>query len=265
MRLYQRVIRQTTSRKMGDTDPTTMEEYRALTPQQRKNVRKPALQALIESVAEDNGDGSGVTQAKLDEILEEVRGIKDKFKKANDEIERLDKIVNDQTKILTAQQKFLENIDSERRGQDLIVLGAIDDGDDDGERFNRILNAIEIQPTAIRIKTMKRLGVIDEQNEERRRPIKVTFESRMMRDNVLKNAKKLKNLEDEDPLKKIFLKPDVHPEVRKEEKRLYDVFKVEKNKPDNADFAVVYDRKKRIVTVNGEEIDRFRLFSSSFQ
>ena len=73
----------------------------------------------------------------MDEILDEVRGIKDKFQKANEEIERLDKIVKDQTKILSAQQKFLEDIDFEKRGKDLIVLGAVENYDDD-ECFNRI-------------------------------------------------------------------------------------------------------------------------------
>ena len=63
-------------------------------------------------------------------------------------------------------------------------------------------------------------------------------------------------------MKKVFLKPDVHPEIRKEEKRLYEVFKAEKKNRDNEGMEIVYDRKKRTVTKNGEEVDRFQLFSS---
>ena len=62
--------------------------------------------------------------------------------------------------------------------------------------------------------------------------------------------------------KKVFLKKDQHPDIRQEEKRLYEVFKAERNKPENADKVVVFNRRTRIVTVNGEEIDRFKLFSS---
>ena len=64
------------------------------------------------------------------------------------------------------------------------------------------------------------------------------------------------------PYQKIFLKKDTHPEVRKEEKRLYEVFKTEKRKGENADKEVLFNRRTRVVTVNGEEVDRFKLFSS---
>ena len=83
-----------------------------------------------------------------------------------------------------------------------------------------------------------------------------------MRDSILKNAKNLKDEEEESQYYKVFLKRDTHPEIRKEEKRLYDVFVAERDKPENADHEVLFDRKKRIVTCNGNEIDRFRLFSS---
>ena len=78
-----------------------------------------------------------------------------------------------------------------------------------------------------------------------------------MRDNILRNAKNLKDLPEENQYKKVFLKRDQHPEVRNEEKRLYEVFKAEKNKPENADYPVIFDRRKRIVTVNNEEVDCF--------
>jgi hypothetical protein len=86
-----------------------------------------------------------------------------------------------------------------------------------------------------------------------------------MRNNVLKNAKKLKDIGEENPLRKVFLKSDVHPKIREEEKRLYEVFKSEKAKRDNVGIEVTYDRKARVVKRNGEEIDRFCLFSSHFQ
>ena len=79
---------------------------------------------------------------------------------------------------------------------------------------------------------------------------------------ILRNASKLKDQGENDPFKRVFLKRDVHPDIRREEKRLYEVFKAERDKPQNVDFDVIFDRKKRVVTVNGEEIDRFKLFTS---
>ena len=68
---------------------------------------------------------------------------------------------------------------------------------------------------------------------------------------------KLKDQPEESPYKSVFLKKDQHPDIRNEEKRLYEVFKAEKKKPENAHVEVVFNRKLRIVTVNGDEIDRF--------
>ena len=131
--------------------------------------------------------------------------------------------------------------------------------------FSKILRAIDIDPMNIKISSIRRLGRRDDENREKRRPIKITLEKKGMRTDILRNAKKLGDInEDKNPLKKIYLKPDVHPEIRKEEKRLYEVFKSEKAKPSNAGYEVKYDRKNRVVSVNGEEVDSFRLFSSSF-
>ena len=58
-----------------------------------------------------------------------------------------------------------------------------------------------------------------------------------------------------------MVKTDQHPDIRNEEKRMYEVFKAERNKAENADKVVVFNRKLRVVTVNGEEIDCFKLFS----
>ena len=179
---------------------------------------------------------------------------------------------------MAAQQNFLESIDTDRRGQDLIVLGLTEndapEGNDDeeieegnkrydAEQFSRILRAIEVNNEDVQIKSLERLGRLEEGGtSQRRRPMKVTLETRAMRDSILRNASKLKNQGEHDPFKRVFLKRDVHPDIRKEEKRLYEVFKAERNKPENAHLDVVFDRKKRVVTVNGEEIDKFKLFTS---
>ena len=260
---------------MGDEEPKTLEEYRKLTPQQRKTIKKPALQVILDAIASDDDidvHGAAVVE-KLNEILREIKEIKEKNSRYDDEIKRLDSVINDQNKVLAAQQKFLETIDTDRRGQDLIVLGLAEnaapegeeeeDDDYDEEQFNLILQAIAVVPNSVKIKSIERLGKLDEgEATQRRRPVKVTFKTRAMRDSVLRNASKLKDQGENDPFKRVFLKRDVHPDIRKEEKRLYDVFKAERDKPQNADFNVVFDRKKRVVTVNGQEIDRFKLFTS---
>ena len=64
---------------MVEDDPATLEAYRELTPQQRKAVKKPALQNILDSIATDNGAEPDATVVnKLDQILNELKEIKEK-------------------------------------------------------------------------------------------------------------------------------------------------------------------------------------------
>ena len=244
-------------------EPTTLAEYRELTQQQRKNVKKTAIQNILDAVVTDNGTNpdSNVIE-KLDKILEELKDIKEKNLAYDNEVKRLKNVVDNQNKILTAHQRFMEEIDREKRANDLIVLGLPENEEDDKANFAKVLTAININPANVDVVKFTRLGKREEGNLTKNRPLKVSLEQKSKRWDILKNAKKLKDLDEGDPLKKVFLKPDVHPEIRKEEKRLYEVFKAEKANKDNTGIEVLYDRKKRIVTRNGEEVDSFRLFSS---
>ena len=82
-----------------------------------------------------------------------------------------------------------------------------------------------------------------------------------MRNKVLKNARKLKDSDEGSWMRKVFIKADEHPEIRKEMKRLNDVARLEREKPENAGVEVKFDRKARKVTRNGDTIDSFRLIS----
>ena len=113
----------------------------------------------------------------------------------------------------------------------------------------------------VKIETMERLGQIDLEQFNRTRPLKVTLEQNTMRNNIQKNSKNLKDQPEGSQYKKVFLKRDQHPDIGKEEKRLYEVFKAEKKKPENADKEVVFNRKSHDVSINNEEIDRFKLFA----
>ena len=106
---------------MGDEEPTTLDEYRNMTPQQRKTVRKPALQGILDAIAseDDNVSGGAVVQ-KLNEILKELKDMKEKNTRYDDEIKRLNDVVNDQNKVLAAQQKFLESIETSVSNKNLM-------------------------------------------------------------------------------------------------------------------------------------------------
>lgn len=61
------------------------------------------------------------------------------------------------------------------------------------------------------------MGTRDDNISTKNRPLKVKLDMKSKRSEIMKNAKKLKNLDIKNPLKKVFLKPDVHSKIRKEE------------------------------------------------
>ena len=244
---------------MGDDDiEFSLEDYKEMSVTQRQKVKKSNLLFLLnESIENDR------VSEKLDKILEELANMKGKNDAIDKEIKRIDKTVDDHSKVLSAHQKFMEDLDSEKRAKHMIVLGLKEDeNSSDEDKFLDIVTVIGVNPNEIKAESLVRLGKIDENQMNKTRPMKVTFEKSDMRDKILRNSKKLKEQGDDSWYGKIYLKKDTHPEVRKEEKRLYDVFRAEKSKGENADKEVLFDRKTRVVTVNGQEIDRFKLFSA---
>ena len=61
-----------------------------------------------------------------------------------------------------------------------------------------------------------------------------------------------------DPFKKIFIKKDMHPGVRREFNRLRESEKAQRESPDNNGRTIVYDRESRTIAVDGVVVDRFR-------
>ena len=239
---------------------TKLEDYKGLTATQRKQINKNELLALLDEAIDEN---SIIT--KLDVIINQLKQMQEKNESQDKEIERLEGIIKTQGKILSDHQKFMEGLDAEKRAKDIIVLGLKEEeGQDDSEKFLEIVDTVGVKRTDVEVSCVARLGKIDEEqiDEDKTRPLKVTLEERAMRDMILRNSKNLKDLPETSQFKRVFLKRDQHPEVRKEEKRLYEVFKAEKKKPENADLPVLFDRRNRVVTVNNEEVDRFKLFSS---
>ena len=73
------------------------------------------------------------------------------------------------------------------------------------------------------------------------------------------NTKALKDIQG---YKKIYIKRDTHPSIRKEHARLIKKEKAEKEKPGNVGIEIKYDRKRRVLLRAGDVIDKF---NPSFQ
>ena len=165
-----------------------------------------------------------------------------------------------QSEIILQHQLFLEQLDRQKRETNLVLFG-IPDGQEsfdgattDDDKIKKVWTAVEADPDIITIRSHRRLGRVI--NGNRPRPLLVDVESKSIRDEMLEKSKKLKELQEN--YKKIYIKKDSHPEVRKEWKRLRDAEEVEKNKPSNSGCTIRLDFKQRVLYKNDIAIDKWR-------
>ena len=100
-----------------------------------------------------------------------------------------------------------------------------------------------------------RLGELKE-GTNRPRPILVTLNNVSERTEILEHAKRLKGADER--FSKIYLKKDLHPDVRKEWKRLRDALRTEKAKAGNVSAKIFLDYNQGVLKRDDTVIDRYK-------
>ena len=136
------------------------------------------------------------------------------------------------------------------REANIVILGVPDENEllegatTDQEKLNKIWTKIGVNGV---VGTHRMLGGnprgSDESSAPRRRPILLTLQDKGRRAGILNNASRPKNLGDN--YKKIYVKKDVHPSVRKEWRRLRDAEAAEKSRPENVGCVIRLDTRER--------------------
>ena len=238
------------------------------------NVRA-ALRAAVEELeaydeAEESGDlvdsdggggrrgpglGDGGANGTLELILRKLRAMRDERDEDRTEVKKLRKECCELRTIVTQQQWFMEQLDSRDRECNLIITGvpeqeAFEGAVNDLGKCRKILAAVGNEGVALEI---SRLGKAE---EGRKRPILAKVANREVRDDILENTRALK---DAGPsYRRIYVKKNLHPAIRKDWKRLRDVVAAEKAKPVNQGCTITLDYKTRQVTRDGIMIDKWR-------
>ena len=244
---------------------TVPDEVRNLTPNEINKLTNPQLKLALAALigADNNKDATGPTNAdlmrELQEIKEEITGIPqlkqeiEDLKKENHQIkEDLCRVFE----ILHYQQIFIESVEQHERQKHLIVLGISEDADElgatDVEKVRKVLRAAG---SAVDVSACEHQRLGEPDTDRRRRPIKITLASAQDRHAVLACAKNLK--QKDEPYKKIFLKKDTHPVIRKETQRLRNKAREEQEKPSNIGVQILYDWKRRVILRDDVVIERF--------
>jgi hypothetical protein len=165
------------------------------------------------------------------------------------------------TTTLRSQQQYLETVDFDRRKQNLILTGIAEVNTTQGNQINEDQDKVkeiltEIGHGATEIAALQRLG----QNRGpggRPRPLKLTLKDSMKRVEILRDSRKLKEA-NEASLHAIYINKDTHPGIQREERRLRQVVREEKNKPENIGKNIRNDRKEKCVKIDDLVIDKYQ-------
>lgn len=226
---------------------------------QKHQLNKINKDDLIESIlSSEDLDISDKLSSVTKELNELKSALLSPDSPVNKRITELEVKVDRQAQVIAAQQQFLEAVDRREREANLVILGvpdqneSLDGATTDGDKLNIIWRKIGV-PLGIE-GTHRRLGRdTNEDGMPKRRPILLVLADKNKRSGILEKSKQLKTAEDN--YKKIFIKKDVHPCVRKEWKRLRDVEKAEKERPENVGCVINLDTRERKLYKDGVVID----------
>ena len=181
-----------------------------------------------------------------------------------------DEAIEKQNETLRNHQRAMERADERERETNLIVLGvpdlheSLEGATTDDAKIEKVWSAAHVR---VPFRSCRRLG------RERpppaqgaaeggaparphRRPLLVTVASREERDAVLQRAKELK---DAPGYERIFIKKDVHPDVRGEWNRLRAAEKREKERPENQGCNIRLNVRERKLYKDDVVIDQWSM------
>lgn len=188
--------------------------------------------------------------AVVNELAEVKRIIASPDNDVNKKISELQQQSDKQSEIISRQQRFLENIDRKEREKNIVILGVPDENEalEGAVTEEDKLSKIWVKVGVVNVLgSHRRLGNNNNNNNNtgtpRRRPILLTLEDKDQRSKILENASKLKT--SGEIYSKIYVKKDVHPSVRNEWRRLREVEKHEKERPENAGCTIRLDTQER--------------------
>ena len=198
-----------------------------------------------------SADGGGGLSAVLNLILVELRAMR----KERAEITNLRRDYDNLHEAVAQQQHFLERIDSREREMNIIITGVPEQNDLDGaatdqEKCDRIMDIMGVTDVQLEI---TRIGKAE---TDKIRPMLAKAPSKAGRDKVLDNTKALKSAGE--AFRRVYVKKDLHPAVRREWKRLRDAETEEREKPENQGVDIRLDFRKRVLLRDNVVIDKWK-------
>ena len=222
------------------------------------------IQVLESCQIDDNGNDFRTLIGSITNLTQQIEKLTKSFsdhqEATRNQFEVFKQQVAKQNEILAKQQTYLERQDQKERECNLVILGVPEEPETlegaatDTEKLSKVWEAAGI---SCHVKFTRRIGVLD---NSKRRTILAEVNSKTDRDSALIKGKDLKT-HTSDIYHKIFVKKDQHQSVRKEWKRLHEVFKTEKERPSNQACRIEFNFRERKVYKDGEIIDQWNMLN----
>ena len=210
----------------------TWEEYHGMNATQRKNVKRPELQLLIDE--QMNADNPATIRGIIrDELKTQIDSLEKKITKkydkkikdVEDENDRLKKENLEIKAAVSEQQKFLERLRSKENANNIFMSGLPNQMDIDGANIDDakviINHVLKFVNPAIKPEDYKILKSFEPREGHDRHSAKICCTGQNVKKKTFEGCRKFKDLPEESPIKKVFLKNEDTPLQKKENDRLY--------------------------------------------
>lgn len=239
---------------------STIEDLRVMSKKHiNNNFNKAELVEMILAAPQAPQAGHEVILQRIDKLSNDMNSRIDNLKldltvMIDQKNKALRNEVDDLKAVVSQQQRFLEQIDSKLRGQNLVVMGIperdnVGEATNDKDKIAKVLDTIGADGGTYSI---RRLGV---EAADRNRPILISVDTAERREMIIGKAPTLSKVQS---MKSFRIKRDTHPAIRKEWGRLFEAERAEKAKPENTGVKIEFDKKKRQIMREGVVIDSWK-------
>ena len=203
------------------------------------------------------------------ELKEEIgKEIDEETKPIKEDIQSMKETQEVLKKTLLEQQQFLEKIRRESSASNVIITGIpkilkINNTptEDATAKMEHIISVVDNTITENSYKVLKIFDVKQYADGAEKQSVKIKFNEISTKQSFMKKKMALKSLNDNDPLKKVFINNDEPPLTHKENVRLRSKAYELRQQADDRSTIVL---QKGVLTKDGTEIDRFDLSNQLF-
>ena len=246
----------------------TLDQYAKMNKSQQTKLEKEEIQQLLDTqLALTNNDPQEIRNVITNSINQ---AIDKKFEQITRDVNTETQRLLDENilirKVITEQQKTIERLHSDKTRNNVFMTGIpttlFTDTGTLGSTMDISAHVIKYVSLDISQDDYKIVKSFEPKEGQDRHSAKLVFTCDEVGNRVLSNSRKLKELDEDDVLRKVFIKRETSPLTRKENDRLYK--KLQKLKEEIPNDRYKYKLEKGKLKCDNAVLDEFNITKSLF-